>query len=98
MNCQICVCPEVLIELLYDRQVKQACSCLVMYQAGCWQFYLIGVSPTNPSCACSRRTAAGNDDSSALYGLALSLASGGDFKRAKTFLDKACPVELSMEM
>ena len=33
------------------------------------------------------------DNESALYGLALSLASAKDFRRAKAFLDKArtCP-------
>ena len=35
------------------------------------------------------RTQVDDDNTSALYGLALSLASGKDFRRAKAFLDKA---------
>ncbi|OLP84293.1 Localization factor PodJL [Symbiodinium microadriaticum] len=36
------------------------------------------------------RTHVDKDNESALYGLALSLASAKDFRRAKAFLDKAC--------
>jgi len=36
------------------------------------------------------RTQVDDNNTSALYGLALSLASGKDFRRAKAFLDKAC--------